>query len=230
VNIVKKNCKGRIILGIDTSTSNCSVGLIKNMEITGEESTIDKNSASENLLFLIDNLMKNSAIKFDDINAIAVSIGPGSYTGLRIGLSTAKGLAFPKKIPVIPVPTLTVLENIARSEWKNEDILLFITSHKNNIYYTISYSKNRELNLTPLVEFSSFREAINKNPGIEIIIGNQKFLNEGFKNIQVRYPNGVNVAKIARDHFDRLLPLSKPDLEPEYFTDLEIREWKHLKN
>lgn len=228
--MVKENYKGKIILGIDTSTSNCSVGLVENGRTIGEESTIDKNSASENLLFLIDNLIKGNGIEFDNINAIAVSIGPGSYTGLRIGLSTAKGLAFPKKIPIIPIPTLTVLENIARNKWKSEDILLFITSHKDYVYYTISYGRSQELNLSPSVEFSSFEEAISKNPGIEVIIGNQKFPDEGSKNIEARFPDGVNAAKVAWNYFDALLPLSKPDLEPEYFTNLGIREWKNLKN
>lgn len=94
------------ILQIETSTSVCSVALVKSGSICQSESLDEPNVHASQLTLLIQNLLKKETITFDQLSAIAVSMGPGSYTGLRIGVSTAKGLCYALDIPLIAVNTL----------------------------------------------------------------------------------------------------------------------------
>ena len=96
---------------IDTATSVCSVVLTRDDKaLTKKESTEDKAHASRLGVF-IKQVMDEADLKIDQLDAIAVSKGPGSYTGLRIGVSTAKGLCYGAGIPLIAVETLQVMAN-----------------------------------------------------------------------------------------------------------------------
>src|SRR5690606_12325361 len=98
------------ILNIETSTKNCSVSIAQNGKtIALKEVAEESFSHSEKLHVFIDNLLKENQITYKDSNAVALSGGPGSYTGLRIGTSAAKGLCFALDIPLIAVDTLLVL-------------------------------------------------------------------------------------------------------------------------
>ena len=99
-----------IILNIETATTNCSVSLSKKGKTLILKEDYDKNySHAERLHVYIDAVLNEASISKNDINAIAVSKGPGSYTGLRIGVSAAKGLCFALSKPLISVPTLEAL-------------------------------------------------------------------------------------------------------------------------
>ncbi len=98
------------ILNLETATKNCSVSLAKNGEtIICREIAEIGFSHAEKLHIFIEEIIQEAAIKLSDLSAIAVSKGPGSYTGLRIGVSAAKGLCFALDIPLISVDTLRVL-------------------------------------------------------------------------------------------------------------------------
>ena len=98
------------ILNIETATKNCSVGLAKNGKtIAFREIAEEGYSHAEKLHVFIDELLQESRISFKDLNAIAISQGPGSYTGLRIGVSSAKGLCYALHIPLIAIDTLQSL-------------------------------------------------------------------------------------------------------------------------
>ena len=95
------------ILNIETSTKACSVAIHKNGNLIAlKESVTESFSHSEKLLVFVEELIENSQLKLVDISAIAVSMGPGSYTGLRIGVATAKGLCYGLNIPLISISTL----------------------------------------------------------------------------------------------------------------------------
>lgn len=97
------------LLSIETSTSVCSVALSVNGKTTFiEEANTEKIHASAITVF-IDNVVKQSGLQYADIDAIAVSKGPGSYTGLRIGVSTAKGLCYALNKPLIGISTLQAM-------------------------------------------------------------------------------------------------------------------------
>jgi tRNA threonylcarbamoyladenosine biosynthesis protein TsaB len=98
------------ILNIETATKNCSVALAKEGKtILCKEIAEEGYSHAERLHVFIEEIIKEAGITFHDLSAIAVSQGPGSYTGLRIGVSAAKGLCFALDIPLIAVDTLQVL-------------------------------------------------------------------------------------------------------------------------
>ena len=98
------------ILGIDTSTKFCNLGLIEDEDILIEY-TINglKKKHSSILVPAIKNLLKTIDLKIEEINGIAVSIGPGSFTGLRIGLCVAKGLCYARSLPLLGIPTLDAM-------------------------------------------------------------------------------------------------------------------------
>lgn len=98
------------ILGIDTSTKICSLGLVEEMDILAEynlSSYYQKTSSI--LVFAIKDILEGVGLKLSDIDGIAVSIGPGSFTGLRIGLGVAKGLSYATSLPLLAIPTLDAL-------------------------------------------------------------------------------------------------------------------------
>ncbi|WP_242202850.1 tRNA (adenosine(37)-N6)-threonylcarbamoyltransferase complex dimerization subunit type 1 TsaB [Aestuariivivens insulae] len=98
------------ILSIETTTTNCSVALSKEGQTIVLKEDYDKNySHAERLHVYIDTVLKEANISQEDLEAIAVSKGPGSYTGLRIGVSAAKGLSYALGIPLIAISTLDAL-------------------------------------------------------------------------------------------------------------------------
>ncbi len=97
------------ILTIDTATTACSVALVKDGTVQALRENNQGLNHSVLLAPYIDALLREHRLEVRDLDAIAVSMGPGSYTGLRIGVSTAKGLCFGAGIPLIAVPTLRAL-------------------------------------------------------------------------------------------------------------------------
>ncbi len=99
------------ILNLETATTNCSVSLAKDGELLAiKEHDTPNYSHSEQLHIFIQDVLKDAKLELSDLDAVAVSKGPGSYTGLRIGVSAAKGLCFSLHVPLISIPTL---ENMA---------------------------------------------------------------------------------------------------------------------
>ena len=97
------------ILGIDTSTPCGSVGLIEDAWVISEYLLNSPVTHSERLLAAVEFILKESRCALQDLDGWAISLGPGSFTGLRIGLSTVKGLAFATGKPVAGIPTLDIL-------------------------------------------------------------------------------------------------------------------------
>lgn len=98
-----------MILALDASTTGCSVALFKDGKVEFSLASRIDRSAAENLTLMIEQALRFSGITFSDLQAVAVARGPGSYTGLRIAVSTAKGLAFGLGIPLISFGTLPAL-------------------------------------------------------------------------------------------------------------------------
>ncbi|MBI4378663.1 MAG: tRNA (adenosine(37)-N6)-threonylcarbamoyltransferase complex dimerization subunit type 1 TsaB [Nitrospinae bacterium] len=98
-----------IVLGIDTSTYHGSIAIVENERLLSEFSIPFINSYSKRLISIIDDLLKKCEVNFKDIDGYAIAIGPGSFTGLRIGVSTCKGFSLATGRPVIPVGTLDAM-------------------------------------------------------------------------------------------------------------------------
>lgn len=102
------------ILNIETATPLCSVALAKNGKVFTQRETMEEKSHASMLTSFINELLTTENISISDLDAVAVGKGPGSYTGLRIGISAAKGLCYGANIPLIAVNTLRILYQSAR--------------------------------------------------------------------------------------------------------------------
>jgi tRNA threonylcarbamoyladenosine biosynthesis protein TsaB len=98
-----------LILGIDTTTLSCSVALLQDEKVLAEMTLNIRKTHSERLMPLLDRMLTESGIEREQVGAIAAAAGPGSFTGLRIGVSTARALAQGLGIPAVPVCTLEAL-------------------------------------------------------------------------------------------------------------------------
>ena len=98
-----------LILAIETATSVCSVALARDGSFLSIRETTSPNAHSSILTILIEELFREAALRYCDLDAIAVSMGPGSYTGLRIGAAAAKGLCYGLDKPLIAIPTLQAM-------------------------------------------------------------------------------------------------------------------------
>ena len=126
----------KIILSIETSTDICSVSLFKNTKLLSLKEDSNREHSSLLALF-VEQIFNEVNYKINEIDAIALSIGPGSYTGLRIGLSFTKGLAFSISKPIIPVDTIESLSN------EINDSNYIIAIHAYSDYYFIQEYKNK---------------------------------------------------------------------------------------
>ena len=147
------------ILNLETATKNCSVSISQNGQtILCKEMAEAGYSHAEKLHVFIEECIKESNISFKDLSAIAVSQGPGSYTGLRIGVSAAKGLCFALDLPLIALDTLQVLAS--KLSISDGVIIPMIDARRMEVYSAIfnaKYEKVREVQAEILTE-NSFEE------------------------------------------------------------------------
>ena len=123
-----------LILGIDTSTKICTCSIFDSENgVIAETSLSVKKNHSNIVMPIIDNLFKISDLIINDIDKIAVAIGPGSFTGVRIALGIAKGLAMALNKPLIAVNELDILEAIANGN--ENEIIPLIDARKERVYY-----------------------------------------------------------------------------------------------
>ena len=119
------------IIALETSSTICGIALFMDDEVINKYEINKPKSHGEKLPIIINDLLNEHKVNIADLDGIAISAGPGSYTGLRIGTSFAKGLAASNKLPIIPVPTLLSMNyNIDREG----DYCIMLHSHKENVY------------------------------------------------------------------------------------------------
>ena len=124
-----------IILNLETATKNCSVGIANDgKSIALIEEASDKYIHSEKLHQFIQDALAEADVQFADLDAIAVSNGPGSYTGLRIGVSAAKGLCYALDIPLIAHNTNDVLLQTIEAQDSDADYMTVIDARRNEVF------------------------------------------------------------------------------------------------
>ena len=132
------------ILNIETATKNCSVAIAKSGEVlVCTEMAEEGYSHAEKLHVFIEQALCESGITFKDLSAVAVSQGPGSYTGLRIGVSAAKGLCFALGIPLIAVDTLEILASQAKIT--EGSVVPVIDARRMEVYSAVFDSNGQKL-------------------------------------------------------------------------------------
>lgn len=131
-----------LILAISTSSQAASVSLVKSGSILAEPITTDERSHTKSLAPMIDELLSSFAINCGDIDYFAVDTGPGSFTGVRIGVATANGLAMGVNRPVVGVSSLMALRYQQR---EISPIATILDAHNDNVYAAIYYNKSHTL-------------------------------------------------------------------------------------
>ena len=165
-----------VILCLETSTTNCSVAIAVDGEIIAlQEDNNNKYSHAEKLHSFIDQVLAESRTLKSSLQAIAVSKGPGSYTGLRIGVSAAKGLCFAMDVPLIAVPTLEALAHQAVIE--NGYIISMLDARRLEVYAAVFSSDNNQIRETKaeILDENSYDDYLKTNKVCFIGDGVQKF-------------------------------------------------------
>jgi len=135
------------ILNIETATQICSVALSDNDKIIASKYSEEKNAHSSVLTVFIDEILKSAGIEPQQLDAVAVSMGPGSYTGLRIGVSTAKGLCFSLDKPLIAISTLQAMARgmVYKLDMEFQDALFcpMIDARRMEVYAAVFNKDNK---------------------------------------------------------------------------------------
>ncbi len=155
-----------LILNIETSTEVCSITISKNGELLYKRETLEGLSHSELLTVFIEELLAENNLKLNQLNAVAVSKGPGSYTGLRIGVSVAKGLCYGLEIPLIAVNSLETMGTYAA--FNSSENMLFcpmIDARRMEVYTALYNSKGEEIKpvSAEIIEEDFLSEYLNDN-------------------------------------------------------------------
>lgn len=213
------------IINIETATEICSIGLSKNGKTIALREQSQPNIHSQMVLPAIDELLQEANIDKKDLNAVAVSEGPGSYTGLRIGTSTAKGLCYALEIPLIAISTLKI---IAYGTLVKQNKQVFycpmIDARRMEVYLAIF---DNQLNMlqevhNEIIDDDSFASILNEKT--IVFCGNAV---EKVKPILGKYPNAIfeNIQCSA----DYMSFLSWQQFNNQQFVDLAYFEPFYLK-
>jgi len=216
-----------LILNIETSETICSVALAKDEKLLSIKESTEERSHAKLVTIFIEDIFKNSNYSLQDLDAISVTKGPGSYTGLRIGVSTAKGLCYGLDIPLISVGTLTALANatIRTNKYNNHKFCPMIDARRMEVYsaiYNYDLSKIKDVSADILTE-DSYSDFLKKDKIVFVGSGSAKF------NEILNSPNAI---------FDsEIVPSAKNMIEVSYqkfidknFEDVAYFEPYYLKD
>ena len=220
------------ILNIETATKNCSVALAQEGKIIlCKEIAEEGYSHAERLHVFIEEVIQEAGITFQDLKAIAVSQGPGSYTGLRIGVSAAKGLCFALNIPLIAVDTLQVLASQASI---SEGVIIpMLDARRMEVYSAIfnpNLVKQREIQAEVITEasFETISEPVyfvgdcaEKCQSV-LVKPNFVFLPE------IKYPSAKEMSTLSFAKFQQSDFVDVAYFEPYYLKDFMITTSKKV--
>ncbi|PAM91924.1 tRNA (adenosine(37)-N6)-threonylcarbamoyltransferase complex dimerization subunit type 1 TsaB [Flavobacterium sp. IR1] len=212
-----------LILNIETSTKNCSVAIAKKGEtVLCREIAEEGYSHAEKLHVFIEEIMAEAGVSFTELTAIAVGQGPGSYTGLRIGVSAAKGLCFALNIPLIAVDTLETLASQAKVA--DGKIIPMLDARRMEVYSEIFDAQlqvERGIEAEIITE-DSFKDLTDTvyfvgdcaEKGKTVLTkDNFVFLEE------IKYPSAREMSKISFDKYQKSDTVDVAYFEPYYLKD-----------
>jgi tRNA threonylcarbamoyladenosine biosynthesis protein TsaB len=218
------------VLGIDTSTMTAAVGLVHDDELLVEVKFDVKVTYSEVLMPTIDMALKTVGLGPGDLDGFAVSIGPGSFTGLRIGLSTVKGLCFAAGKPLAAVPSLDALAS--QSLFCRYQVVPLLDAKKNEVYAAIYDTAGGELNrksdfwAVGIEDLSRkiTQESLFVGPGAKLyrkelvdLLGQKAYFATGVQST----PSGVSVARLGAVKLMAGQTENLSQLEPLYLRQSE---------
>lgn len=217
------------ILNIETSTETCSVAVAQDGGIIFEKINNEPNSHTKYLAKFVEEALSFAESHAIPLDAVAVSSGPGSYTGLRIGVSTAKGICYGKNVPLIAIPTLKLLcvKPLLSDDIEDENALLcpMIDARRMEAYTAIYDRALREVRevKAEVIDATTYNEWLDK--GLVYFFGNGA---EKCKEI-INHPNARfidNVVPTAKS----ILPLAELAIAKGLYEDVAYFEPFYLKD
>ena len=204
------------ILSIETSTSICSVAIHEQGELLALAEIKEPGAHAEKLLLLVDEVLEKAGLSFGDLDAVAVSQGPGSYTGLRIGVSTAKGIAYALEIPLIGINTLQAMA--ASQQVATGDYVVAVLDARRKEVYTQTFGDSLQ-ELSPI-------EAVVLEEGVFASIldkGRVYFVGDGVEKVkeEVKSANALFIA-------DWAISLSAKNMGVLAFEKHARQDWEDL--
>ena len=218
------------LLAIETSTSICSVALIQNGLILASQGEQVKFGHSTPLAEMTKNMLENADTEITQLDAIGVSIGPGSLTGLRIGLAFGKGICSAANIPIVAIPTLSgLIHNIL----EGRVFIRPIVRAKKGQYHTALYEYNSEtyIEIEPHQIISS--DFLNKEIlGRTVLIG-ETFTTSESDSLSKMYelygdensPIAEGIARLGEKMFSKGETSNNAELEPDYKMEFKAKTW-----
>lgn len=209
------------ILAIETSDNICGASVYFSAEKYFSSKVSAKYSHSEKLFEVIDSVISISGIHKAEIALIAISEGPGSFTGLRIGMSAVKGLAFGLSIPVIPVPTFEALALQLASVYDDEEIIIANKINTEEVYFAKFHLK------TNSYIFTEELKILQKNI-LDSVVGTNKKFGNAFGTDNITSPDPEFIAKWAEKFGEKLMTNDIDNLEPHYLKNFIVKEKKNV--
>jgi tRNA threonylcarbamoyladenosine biosynthesis protein TsaB len=223
-----------LILHLDTSTRICSVALATKGVLIGTRESHDEKSHARQLIPFIHDLLMEHDVKISGLDAVAVSKGPGSYTGLRIGVSTAKGLAYGSNIPLIGIDTL---DSLVSGALRNPEVVSILGKSKPAFLcpmidarrmevYTAFYShsgERLEKNIARIINKDSYRDKLRDSSVVFFGNGADKCKEK------ITHPNAIFIEGIETTA-ENMIPLAEESLQQNRFEDVAYFEPFYLKD
>jgi tRNA threonylcarbamoyladenosine biosynthesis protein TsaB len=216
-----------LILSIDTSTKVCSVALHQDSKLLAVSELYTEKSHSGMLTTLCENVVKYAGFSLNALDAIAVAKGPGSYTGLRIGVSTAKGFCFALDKPLIAVNTLEAMAYQVKYFYDETHLLCpMIDARRMEVYCQVLDNQMNMISATEakVIDGLSFSELLNENKIVFFGDGSAKCQaeitdkNAIFLNTEI-HPSAKTVGLLATNSFEKSLFENVVTFEPFYLKD-----------
>ncbi|MDZ7671367.1 MAG: tRNA (adenosine(37)-N6)-threonylcarbamoyltransferase complex dimerization subunit type 1 TsaB [Halanaerobiales bacterium] len=227
-----------LILGIDTSSDICSVGINNKGKFIGEININLKRRHSERLLPIIKRLLFEAGLKLDELNGIVVTNGPGSFTGLRIGLSTVQAFKMALDIPVYSISTLEYMAFVLSQHYKNSILVPTIDARNQRVYTAFFKDDNskeflKRLKEDQAINIDDMKELIKDYNQKTILFGsgidnNNKFFNE-FKDDKTKIVKniekygGFNLSLLGYKYLKNGITSNFEELIPKYLKKPQAR-------
>lgn len=218
-----------LILSIETATGVCSVALHHAGNLIAHTTLVSSRSHAEFLMVIIDDLLKISQHERKSLDAIAISHGPGSYTGLRIGAAVAKGLCYGLGIPLIAIDTLEAMA-YEMGFWIDEETLLCpAIDARRSAIYTLITNKNRSIKRPPhvaLLDSEAYCASLPSQPLVFFGDGVAKCKQFLMERTNIRFvegvlPSAIQIGYLAFPKFQKQHWEEVSNYEPYYLSQFQ---------
>jgi tRNA threonylcarbamoyladenosine biosynthesis protein TsaB len=215
-----------MILLIETSTPICSVALAKGSELIAIRENHEGLSHATLAAIFVEDVMKEAGVKLSDLDAVAISKGPGSYTGLRIGVSIAKGLCYALNKPLIAVSSIQALAQTAAKNYDENHLFIpMIDARRMEVYSAVYNSKNECLRdvQADIIDENSYSEFA-KQPLV--------LLGDGAKKCEDIFKNNpqIHIDEALKFSAKNMISLAQKAFEDKDFVDVAYFEPFYLKD